>query len=82
MRRRDCLRSLDTPLMCARRHRQMTMKCAYSSAHTRVPSFSAAYRGYTVRHYTRASRGLVDVKLRNQIDCNPRFEQEIKLVRT
>ena len=31
MRRRDCVRNLDTPLVCARRHRQMTMKCAYSS---------------------------------------------------
>ena len=32
MHRRDCLRKLDTSFECARRHRQMTMKCAYSSA--------------------------------------------------
>ena len=31
MRRRDCARNLDTPLVCARKHRQMVMKCAYSS---------------------------------------------------
>ena len=30
---------------------------------------------------TRASRGLVDVKPREQIICHPRFEREIKLVR-
>ena len=35
-----------------------------------------AYHGYTVGHYTRASRGLVDVKPRKQIICNPRFERE------
>ena len=29
----------------------------------------------------RTSPGLVDVKLRKQIICNPRFEREIKLVR-
>ena len=28
--RRDCVCNLDTPFMCARRHGQMTMKCAYS----------------------------------------------------
>ena len=28
MRWRDCVRSLDTPLVCARRHHQMTMKGA------------------------------------------------------
>ena len=33
------------------------------------------------RHCKRASRGLVDVKPRKQIVCNPRFEREIKLVR-
>ena len=32
MRRPDSVRNLDTPLVCARRHRQMTVKCAYSSA--------------------------------------------------
>ena len=31
MRRRDCVRNLDTSLVFARRYRQMTMKCAYSS---------------------------------------------------
>ena len=29
MRRRDCVRNLDTPLVCAKRHRHMTIKCAY-----------------------------------------------------
>ena len=59
---------------------------------SRVSSFSAAYHGHTVRHYARASRGLIplahvkplcyaDVKPRKQIICNPGFELEIKLVR-
>ena len=39
------------------------------------------FRGFTVRRYTRVPRGLKDVKLRQQIICNPRFEQDIKLVR-
>ena len=51
------------------------------SAHTRVPTFSAVYRGHTIRHYTRVSRGPVDVKPCKQIVCNPRFGREIKLVR-
>ena len=33
------------------------------------------------RHCKRASRGLVDVKPRKQIICNPRFERKIKLAR-
>ena len=49
--------------------------------HNEVPSFGAAYRGHTLRHFTRASRELVDVKPRKQIICNRRFEREIKLVR-
>ena len=69
MRKRDCVSNLDTQLVCAR---QMTMKCAYSSV---------AYRGRTVRHCTRVSRGQVDVKPRKQIIRNPRFEREMKLVR-
>ena len=31
MRRRDCARNLDTTLVCAKRHRQTTIKCAYSN---------------------------------------------------
>ena len=31
MRRRDCVRNLDTPSVCANRHRKTTMKYAYSS---------------------------------------------------
>ena len=31
MSRCDCVSNLDTPLVCARKHRQMKMKCAYSS---------------------------------------------------
>ena len=69
MRRRDCVRSLDIQLVCAR---QMTMKCAYSSV---------AYRGHTVRHCTRASSGQVDVKPRKLKIRNLRFEREMKLVR-
>ena len=30
MCRRNCVRNLVTPLVCARRHRQMTIKCTYS----------------------------------------------------
>ena len=44
-----------------------------------MPSFSAADRGHTARHYTRASRGLMDMKPRKKIICNPCFEKEIKL---
>ena len=59
---------------------------------SRVSSFTAAYHGHTVKHYARASRGLIllahvkplcyaDVTPRKQIICNPSFELEIKLVR-
>ena len=34
---------------------------------------AVAYFGHTVRHCTRASRGLVDVKQREQIICYPCF---------
>ena len=34
---------------------------------------AVAYFGRTVRHCTRASRGLVDVKQREQIICYPCF---------
>ena len=57
------------------------MRKSQRGANTRVLSFSAAYRGHTVRHYTRASLGLVDVRLRKQIICNPCFEREIIPVR-
>ena len=67
MRRRDCVRNLDTPLVCAKRHRQMTIKCAYSNVELQCSVLRA--------HCTRASRELVD-----EI-CHPRFEREIKLVR-
>ena len=75
MRKRDCLPNLDTPLVCARRHRQMTMKCAYLGAERQcsVPR-------HTVRHFMRASHGLVDVKLYKQIIRNPPFKRENKLV--
>ena len=32
MRKRNYVRNLDTPLVCASRHQQMTLKCAYLSA--------------------------------------------------
>ena len=67
MRRRDCVRNLDTPSVCAKRHRQMTIKCAYSNVELQCSVLRA--------HCTRASRELVD-----EI-CHPRFEREIKLVR-
>ena len=75
MRRSDCMRNQDTLLVPGDTGRS---RC---SAHTQVPSFSAAYRWHTVRHYTRASRELVDVKPRRQIICNTRCERAIKLVR-
>ena len=72
MHRRDCVRNLETLLVCANRHQQMTMKCVYS-----MSSFSAAYRGHTVRYHMRALGGLADVKPRKQIICNTRFERKI-----
>ena len=42
-----------------------------------MPNFSAANRGHTVGHYTRTSRGLVDVKPCRQIICSPRLQREI-----
>ena len=75
MRRSDCMRNQDTLLVPGDTGRS---RC---SAHTQVPSFSAAYRWRTVRHYTRASRELVDVKPRRQIICNTRCERAIKLVK-
>ena len=67
MRRRDSARNLDITLVCAKRHRQMTIKCAYSNVELQCSVLRA--------HCTRASRELVD-----EI-CHPRFEREIKLVR-
>ena len=77
MRKVDCLYKLDTPVACARRHQQDDNEVRILAR----PGFSAVYCGHTVRHYTRASHGLVDMKLRNQIICNPRFKREIKLAR-
>ena len=76
MRRRDCVRNW-IPHQCAPRD---TGRRPWST-HTRVSNLSAAYRWYTVRHYTRATCGLVDVKARKQMISNQRFEREIKLVR-
>ena len=45
-----------------------------------MPSFSAAYGGHTIRHCTRASRELVDVRPREQIICNTRFERKNQIV--
>ena len=78
MRRRNCVRNLDTPLVCARRHRQITMKCAYFNE-VALMQFIAGTRLGII--YMRALRGLVDVKQRKQIICNLRFEREVKLVR-
>ena len=78
MHRCDCMRNLDTPSECARRHRRMKMRCAYLSVELQCNVPPAIL---FVRHCTRASRGLEYVKPRKQIICNPRFEREIKLVR-
>ena len=67
MRRRDCVRNLDTPSVCAKRHRQMTIKCAYSNVELQCSVLRA--------HCTRASRELVD-----EI-CHARFEHQIEVVR-
>ena len=52
MRKRDCARNLDTLLVCANRHRQMTMKCAYLSAELKgsVPRAHgyALHEGFTL----------------------------------
>ena len=76
MLRRDCVRNSDTPLVCARKHRQMTTKCAYSCV-----ELQCSIPQHTARHCTRASCGLVDVKPCKQIICHPRFEHKIKLMR-
>ena len=51
IRRRDCVRNKDTPLVCARRHREITMKCAYSSAEpqcsVRRAHSQALHEGFT-----------------------------------
>ena len=67
MRRYDYVHNLDTPLVCANRHRQMTIKCAYSNVELQCSVLRA--------HCTRASRELVD-EIRHL-----RFEREIELVR-
>ena len=67
MRRRDCVGNLDTPSACAQRHRQMTIKCAYSNVELRCSVLRA--------HCTRFSSELVDEIY------HPRFEREIELVR-
>ena len=51
MRRRDCVGNLDTPSACAQRHRQMTIKCAYSNVELRCSVLRA--------NYTRVSSELV-----------------------
>ena len=69
MRRRNCVRNLDTPISV----RQETPS---DDDKVRIlERRAAAYCGHMVRHCTRASRELVD-----EI-CHPRFEREIKLVR-
>ena len=67
MRRRDCVRNLDTPSVCAKKHRQMTIKYAYSNVELQCSVLRA--------HCMRASRELVD-----EI-CHARFEHQIEVVR-
>ena len=76
MCRCNCVRNLDTPLVCARRHRQMKMKYAYSSV-----ELQCSILRVHGRYCSRTSRGLEYVKPRKQIICNPHFEWEIKLVK-
>ena len=47
MHRGACVRDYDTPLVCARGHRQMTMNCAYSSAALLVQRTVGTWLGIT-----------------------------------
>ena len=67
MRRHDCVRNLDTPSVCAKKHRQMTIKYAYLNVELQCSVLRA--------HCTRASRELVDEL------CHARFEHQIEVVR-
>ena len=55
--------------------RQETLEDDWS-VHTRVSSFSLAYRGHTARHCHKGFTWGSECEI-----CNPRFEREIKLVR-
>ena len=61
MRRCDCVRNLDTRLVCARKHRQMTMRCPYSSAEPQY-SLPRAHGLALHKGFTWTSRGQVVVK--------------------
>ena len=76
MRKLDFAPNLDNPLVSARRHQQMAMKCAYSSAELKYSVPRA--RGQTSHQ---GFRCLISAKPREQIICNLRFEREVKLVR-
>ena len=51
MRRRDCVRNLDTPLVCAERHRQMTIKCAYSYYYSRTCMNGRCYPSVSLNNF-------------------------------
>ena len=72
MRRRDCVRDKNIPLVPRDTSRSQ------QSAHIRMSSFSAAYCGHTVRHHTMASRELVDVKPRRQTIYNTHLKIVVK----
>ena len=77
MRRCDCVCDLDTPSVCAETpaddNEERILECW-------APMQLTAGTQFGITH-TRASRGLVDVKPREQIICNLRFGREVKLVR-
>ena len=66
MRRRDCEFNLDISMRQQTPSDDDKMRILERRA-------AVAYCGHMVRHCTRASRGLVDVKQREQIICYPCF---------
>ena len=60
VRKRDCARNQDILGYPISDLPEDTGRSRWG-VHTRELSLSAAYRGHTARHYTRASRELVDV---------------------
>ena len=73
MRRRDCVRNLDTPF-------SVRQETSADDSEMRVLECRAIMQRSAGTRLD-ITRGLVDVKLWKQIICNPRFEREIKLVR-
>ena len=68
---RGCVPHLETPIECAKKLRSKVMKFAFTKVH-------AAYGRHPVTVYTRASRGLVQLKQRKQ--RNLAFELQVILI--